>query len=419
MNPAGFIQTKKRIIDLLLQRPSGITMIMAHHIAYDLPGAFSGGDIASILSAHEVVRLQSEDVETYFFACRHLLCTPSLDKKVAKRTRMLLCKFAIEHIDSLSDHFKQIELQLVLEWMSESTDLFEESQFVMVRNEIESANQRAISRLQSFRYDLPKDLQKKANEEIDKQTGLFIKMDSATKIDCFLMNIPPVRKAQIIQQMEDAKKQSVFGQFFETHYMDREGRIINYKKLPEEDMFAVKAEEFINRHISITMPFYLNPFFRAFPSGDEKALEYTKSFLSQSSIPLSRDVESKAKLFQEYFERKFEDSVAEIIMSFESDLRGYFKRCGFDVHRKNRPQDVVSLSTFLNHNPENRFRDKLCETIDDDFYFTLEYFLTNEYGFALRDRLSHDGNIREVGRTLEGIYCAAMIIKLYWGMRKE
>lgn len=88
-----------------------------------------------------------------------------------------------------------------------------------------------------------------------------------------------------------------------------------------------------------------------------------------------------------------------------------------NIYKKNSKNDFIGLSSILNDNDKNLFRDKLLETIDEDYYFTLKWFLVDNYGYGLRHKISHRYNSNTAYKNGYSIYITLMILKLYWGFQ--
>ena len=70
---------------------------------------------------------------------------------------------------------------------------------------------------------------------------------------------------------------------------------------------------------------------------------------------------------------------------------------------------------IFNYDETNKFRDKLLETIDEDYYFTLTWLLTDEYGMNYRGNNFHGLSNVNISKTTNAIYTALLIIRLYLG----
>ena len=62
---------------------------------------------------------------------------------------------------------------------------------------------------------------------------------------------------------------------------------------------------------------------------------------------------------------------------------------------------------------KNSFRDEFLKIIDKNYYFQLKWFLTDEYGFDIRDKVSHRLKSVNLYKTKFAIYISLHIFRLY------
>ena len=74
---------------------------------------------------------------------------------------------------------------------------------------------------------------------------------------------------------------------------------------------------------------------------------------------------------------------------------------------------------FFYFNDKNSYKDKLLEIIDEDYYFTFEYLLTDRCGFNFKNIASHRYSCPNADKSLEAVYCILHIFRFYWFMQEE
>ena len=115
---------------------------------------------------------------------------------------------------------------------------------------------------------------------------------------------------------------------------------------------------------------------------------------------------------------EFINSSYDIVQELEESFRYYFKNKGLNILKKNGTRDYIGLSQIFNDDETNNYRECLLEIIDEDFYFTLKWFLVDNYGFGLRNKTSHRFNSNRLYEHPYSIYIIIHILRLYWGFQK-
>ncbi len=320
------------------------------------------------------------------------------------------CDFVLKNIDLIDNRTKQVLLQKIKNIMND-LKIFDEKKYIFIQEHLEIANKEVLSTLVQFNLYLNEEQVNSLMANIKNQNELFSKLTNVEKIVILLYELNPIS----IEQMEEqiSKNKGLAINFFEKRVIDCDGRVINYKKLSDKELFSLESNEYIQCDINLKFDLLINPFFKNVVV-DKELEDYIKKIMTNNKMVSDDRIEYLTKKFLIFLNEDFESSINHIVEELEESLRYYFKKSGIYIYKKNRNNDLIGLTSIFNDNEKNIYREKLLETIDEDYYFTLKWFLTDNYGFGLKNKISHRYQSKNLLKKTYSIYIAFMILKLYW-----
>lgn len=339
-----------------------------------------------------------------------------LSPTIVKRKKLLkvICDFIILNLDNFDEHFVHFKLPLIRDYLDELGTYSDET-YHSIDVKIENANSAALKSLKRTDIKLPDDIINQFKYAQQNVNNLFLTLKENEKIDTLLYYVIPFDIEDIKNQIEKTYKSSLLSIIGE-NYLDENGAVINYKELNEQEQFSLDARATIDLRIKISIDLYYSPFYNNFTLDDETK-KYIIETLNQSSLIRKEDVDKTFEFISLFFQKKYKESVDKLVISLESNLRKYLKSKGLNVYKRNGSHDLIDLNYIFNNNNKNSFRDCLLNIIDENYYFTLKWLLTDKYGFNLRNVIAHDlsnGNILE---SYYSIYASLQIIRLYFYFR--
>lgn len=344
----------------------------------------------------------------YYKKYLEYLCDHKQSKKeFAKK----YCYFVIKNIDLIDNYTKQILLQEILDLMNE-LKCFTDEEYSIINEHLDMANKAAKDALKFHSIPIPKDQIDDLEKFVKQQELIFKSLNNADKILKLMNDLEPISKYAIQEVIEQGENSIT--SIFQERILDSDGMIINYKELSEEQMFSLKSHYYIKCIIQMIFIGIINPFFRNFIF-DDNVINFIKSIFSNNQLVSSDRSEVLSDSFIEFFKQNFKGSVYDIVEEIEESLRYYFKNEKMNIYKMNRKRDLVGLSNMLDNN--SAFASKLLEIIDDDFFYTLRWFLVDDYGYGLRNMIAHRYNSKDSYRTQYSIYISLLILKLYMGFK--
>ncbi len=321
------------------------------------------------------------------------------------------CDFVIKNIDLIDIHTKQILLQKIRDYMDE-LDIYGDSDYYIIDSSLEKANEEFLKLMHPITVNLPKELIKETEEKINFQKEIYSKLNSNEKIQKLLYELSPINKTEIKKYNETSR--GTFTSVFKELIVDLDGKVINYNDLDEMQMFSLKANEYISIKIKFYFYCIVNPFYSSIINEDE-AKKSIYNILTNSRLVSSDRIDSLLNSFVALLKQDFKASIYDIVEEFEESLRHYFKNEKMNIYKKNAKRDLIGLSNIFNDHKINKYRDKLYETIDENYYFTLKWFLVDNYGFGLKNKISHRYKAKDLYNSKYAIYSAFQILRFYCG----
>ena len=324
--------------------------------------------------------------------------------------------FVFENINNIQFYNKQTLLPTIRDYMNELGD-YSDADYCFIDEKIEKVNQETLKLLKKVTIDIPNELKPKYFEYIDKQVKKYEKLNNCDKLNYLLWESAPIHMDEIKKNNEE--RANSITSLFPKYYIDLDGNIINYKTLNENENFSVEAIDWINTCLYIYNTFILSNFFQYYKNNNESE-KYIKQILSNNLLVSPDKIEYLSALFIDFFKQDFKNSVYNIVEEFEESLRFYFKNLGMNIRKRNKTNDFIGLNNIFNDYEKNNYRDKLLEVIDENYYFTLKWFLVDKYGFNLKNKVSHRYEYsNDLYNSIFSIYAVIQIFRLYWGFQKS
>lgn len=335
------------------------------------------------------------------------------DKKEHKNFLRKYCNFALNVI-SLIDYVSIPDIYEDVRNYMDKIGEYSDSDYSKLDSYVENSVRKMMEGMKETTLKLPEKEQEQLESAIRNSDEFFASIGNAEKLERIIIECFPISKKQIEKNNECKMPLS---NLFNSSAIRSDGRVICYSKLTESQAFSMKATEFIDINIQVFTWVVLNPFFKSF-SLDESAKELIEGVLKNNKLISEEKTGTMKAILFDFFSLKFEHSVYDLCQELEDCLRYYFKNEGMNIHKRDGSGDYIGLSGFFNNNSENSFRDKLLETIDEDFYFTLKWLLTDDYGFGLRNRIAHRYNSENLYKKTYSIFTYLQIIRLIWGFQR-
>ncbi len=226
----------------------------------------------------------------------------------------------------------------------------------------------------------------------------------------------PINIIETKKYIEESK--SAFASAFKEHIVDSDGKVINYNDLDETQMLSLKANEYINIMMRLYFACIIRPFYSS-PINEDEVKKSIYNILTNSKLVSSDRIDSLLDSFVALLKQDFKASIYDIVEEFEESLRYYFKNEKMNIYKRNAKRDLIGLSNIFNDHKINTYRDRLYETIDENYYFTLKWFLVDNYGFGLKNKISHRYKAKDLYSTTYAIYSAFQILRFYWGFQNN
>lgn len=321
--------------------------------------------------------------------------------------------FIFKNLSTIDSRKKCILLQQILDLMRKIKYRIDEIQ--IIENDLKNANNDCSKDFESITIPFNDEIKESLKKGAEISEAEFEDLSNTKKIILLLTRLNPFRLNEIKNSVNTSHKQ-FWNNIVPTLYSDSEGRILNYKKLDDTQMFSIEAREHIIIHIDLTFSLVINPFYRHFQL-DNQSNEFIEKIIKNNYLIRKADTQRISCLFKRFLNKEFEDSSYQIIEMFEAGLRSYFENSNISIFNLNG--DRIGLSDIFNYKDKNAYRDKLFEIIDEDFYFTLTWLLTDHYGEDLRNRIVHNYNNDHLYELTSTIYAVLQILRLYYGYMKD
>lgn len=355
--------------------------------------------------------------ETYFYIDTYndfLKYFKENDKKEYQKLLKKYCNFIFANLANIDDHLKQTELQKVRQYMDDLKE-YDDKDYQIIDCELERVNKEQLSKLEHHSISLPDDQFQQIKKQIEANTKMYESLSNSNKLYKLLFETFPLSLEELQKNYEDSKKG--LSALFKENILDQDGKVINFNELTEEQNFSLKSTQNIGLRIDIYFDLIFNPFFNTFKM-DNETENTIKNIISNNRLVESSREQFLSDLFISFFSGDYKNSIFDIVLELEESIRHYLKQCGMNIMKRDGSGDYIGLNNIFNDNIKNSFRDELLKVIDEDYYFTFKWFLTDEYGFDIRDKISHRFKSVNLYNTKFAIYITIHIFRLYWGFQK-
>ena len=326
------------------------------------------------------------------------------------------CNFVINNISLIDNRIKPILLQNIRDLMNELKD-FSDDEYYVINENLEKANAENLKLMKKIEVSIPKEKLQPIIEYAEKQNTKFLSLSNIDKLDELLIEIFPLSKERIKNDLDSTNKSS-FISLFPKRIIENNGRVINYKKLDEESMFSLEICSWVPYYISTCFVVLIDPFFKNFIV-DDSIKCYIRKILSNNKLVSNDRIDLLADNFITFLNKDYKNSVYDIVLELEESFRFYFKNEKMNIYMKDRKNNLIGINEIFNNKSNNSYRDKLFEIIDEDYYFTIKWFLVDDYGFNLRNKIAHRINLNYAYNDKNSIYICFMILRLYWFFQND
>lgn len=336
------------------------------------------------------------------------------DKKEYKNFLKRYCDFIFSNLKNIDDQLKQTELQKVRQYMDFLKD-YDDNDYRIIDEELDRVNKEQLAKLEHHSISLPDEQFKKLKEQIDNNKKRYEKLSNSDKIWKLLFETSPLSLVELRKRYEESKK-GLTG-LVKENILDSDGRVINFNKLTDEQEFSLKSTQNIGLNVDLYFDLIFNPFYNTFTM-DDASKESIKKIIENNRLVEASRIQLITNLFITFFEGDYQHSVFDIILELEESIRYFLKKAGLNILKRDGSGDYIGLNNIFNDFKKNNYRDELLKIIDDDYYFTFKWFLTDQYGFDLRDKISHRLKTVDLYKTKFAIYIVIHVFRLYWGFQK-
>lgn len=325
-----------------------------------------------------------------------------------------LCWLVIKNISFIKkDRFNQLLLQKIRKYMSKDKFKFDfkDEDFCLVDEAIETMGQETLSKMIKIQINTDEEYDKLVSKQIEINDSLFNKFSN---IDKLIETIASIKflDLEFLQTHVQQNHKNSLNKIIPTYFYDEEGYILNDSVLDSGEKFSLSIIYDAKWWIDLQFLLLLNMFFETYKT-DKESEEFISDIINSSSMVGKKWKINVTNTFINFFNGLFDSSVITIILNLENNLRVYFKNKGLNIRKNNKTLDYIGLGEIFNLKEDNKYRDVLFKKIDENFYFTLEWLLTDRFGVALRNKISHGTKVFEASQLKEGIYCCCLIFILY------
>ena len=333
------------------------------------------------------------------------------DNSLIKRS---ICDYILNNLDGFDDHVAHKAFNLVREYMGEFK--YEDIYFEKLDSKLEEINKKMLEGLTSVSVELSEKEMNEYKEYCENLDSQFKKINNLDRVIKMLLFISPVEIESIKDDLNDEKGR-IFGEV-NKNVLRHDGSLVNYKNLDEKEEFSLHGGRYINFNIQIKMDLYYRAFLRSYVV-DEDCITIKEIFTNNKLLcEENGDGEDFRELVLKFLKGDYDYTFTKLIIHLEKSLRYYLKNNGLNV-KKYGKNEMIGLTGFFNYNKTNKFRDKLLETIDENYYFTLTWLLTDEYGMDYRGNIFHGLSDVNICKTTNAIYASILIIRLYLGFSNQ
>ena len=335
-----------------------------------------------------------------------------LYNKNSKESKIKYINIILQILPDLNDPHLQGKVQKCRDYIKDTN--YGVDKLLDVEHQIELMGQKASNLMQEIKIPLPTDAINKLDNLTSKRLEILGKMSNLDKLKWYIVEVHPFTKTELLEFEKGIEEKSIFAKFCKTIYYDNKKEVINYVDLSKDDEETLKCRSgfhVLTEFLEFTV---CRPFYKSFVL-DKEVERYIVNFSKNNKM-----IDSKngwdlkfVNYFSDLLNSKTDDLIQKVLPLFENSLRYYFKNEGLYT-RKSNSNDFINLGDVFNgFDKPNRFRDKLLETIDEDYYWMLCYLLTNRLGFNARNANLHGVDDPNFSRSFTAYYACVLIFRLY------
>ena len=331
------------------------------------------------------------------------------ENKSVKQVKRIYCNFVLKNIENIGFQWKHRRLKLIREYMDDLKNYSDED-YCIIDSNLSLANQKIKRNLKEITVNLEENETKLINNNIKQVLIRYQSQSNKEKIIELISDLN-VLNIEELKQKNNNEEDTLLS-VISYDYLDKDCNCINYKKLSESELFSLKSKQTIEFIINYRYIIFINTFFKTF-NLDYESIQFIKESFTNNLMVEFDKIEILCELYNEFFKHNFKNSIYDIIPEFEASIRYYLKNKKMNIYLKNGSNDVIGLSNIFNYNKNNSFRDCLFEIIDEDFYFTLTYFLTDKNGYWIRHNITHRIDSVDLYNQISCIFITILIFKFY------
>lgn len=306
--------------------------------------------------------------------------------------------------------FYQTALDYLAEIQSPDVKLFDSlsSKFTQV-------NRRAVQELKLFTYKVPDDQRKALDLYFERITESMKAKPFGDRVYYLLALLEPFNVSEMHKQINSEDKRMPLLSAFPTVYLDVDGNPLNYDKSNLAQKFSLRASTYISSILSL---FYNNVYLCFLRSNrnlnPEEIVDFSTKIAEKNRLIEKTDVSAMATIFTDILSSKFSSVFGSLCTYFEKSLCSWFSSLNISTRKiKPHSNDRINLNDIFNFSPENRYAAEIKKIIDEDYFFTLTWLLTDEYGRNLRNNAVHGKLTGDNLNSVEVLFASLQIFKFY------
>ncbi len=382
----------------------------------DLNNLFNEKQYLNVLTKYFKYDVNANDVKFYIDSYNIFLeYLFEKNKEEYKKFLKCYCDFIFHNLKNIDFYTKQTELQKVRRYMDLLKE-YNDDDYKIIDDELEIVNRETLTTLKPFSVTLPMEQIQKLDKAIEKSIMQYKKLSNPDKIWRLLAETLPLSIENLKETYDKTKKgmRGIFGE----RILDQDGRVINFNKLSIEDDFSLKSYENIRIDVNLYFEVIFKPFYDVFKM-DEEAKTCIINTITNNQLVDSSRIQIISEKFITFFEGRYQDSAYNIVIELEESIRYYLKKSGLNIIKRDGSGDYIDLNYIFNKYKNNSFRDELLKIIDEDYYFTFEWFLTDGYGANIRNKISHSIKSVNLDKTQFAIFIVVHIFRFYCAFQNK
>jgi hypothetical protein len=368
----------------------------------------------AILTGERIALSKGGQNDRDVFAAKKVLIASMIDASKADSSRLSI-KYA-KLINSISFEADPFEMQkLLIEAKDIATkNKMDSAFFDEIGKKLKSTNSWIAKNAPLVGIDLSKF--KAPKEEIDYEKmakNIYCGGDPERSINFLLATADPFSKKAISELMDE------YPSLKNTNFVNHQnGRVARPSELSEDEWFSLQTWE-SQRGMMMVFSGEMSLFHECFENFG-RSNDYVSRIIGECLFFLDEPdwQQETSELIEKVLAGKAPDALSGLCASFEHGLRNLFEANGISSEKmKPDSDDLLGLNDIFNFGKSNRYRDYLLKTIDEDYFFTLTWLLTDEFGGNLRNDLMHGilSPKKMNGPLVE--YACIQMIKLIWAFR--